>query len=405
MGHTLPIGMVALMVISEPLLSQEIPEHFHPVRPMSMGGAFTAIANDENAVWTNPGGISRIRKHRSRSTVSLVKFPNGIAGVNTSGKDFYTSLKTDPTGAASTVAANSENLESKPFWAMGAAFPMIMFNFGRQAPAVLGGFSHTTFKAVIDEEDPLFAKTEIVSDIGGVMSFGFTNRTNRFNVGFQARSIGRYALEDTIPVAEFLDETELQKRFEETSNRSAALAVDVGMMWTLADFWFPTIGIAMLNAPLGCKTDYLNPFTKLRETVCGTVFQGEFSNPDAISTVDPTDIRAGISIMPRITRKIALRIAVDGHHIHQASGNLNYGFSGIPPLKTVHAGVELHFGNPLKPAPLSVAAGMSQGFYSMGASLRLGFLSVDVATFGRDISSTSVPQEDRRTMGGFSFDF
>ena len=93
------------------------------------------------------------------------------------------------------------------------------------------------------------------------------------------------------------------------------------------------------------------------------------------------------------------------HHLHFNSGTLNYGLQGIETQKQFHAGVELFIGNPLLPSPLAVAMGLSQGFYSMGASVRLGFLSLDVASFGRDISTSSTPQEDRRYMGGFSLDF
>ena len=40
----------------------------------------------------------------------------------------------------------------------------------------------------------------------------------------------------------------------------------------------------------------------------------------------------------------------------------------------------------------------------MGASINIGIMSFDIATFGRDISSTSTPVEDRRVMGGLSFE-
>lgn len=400
--------LILTPLVSEALKAQEIPESFHPVRPMAMGGAFTAVANDENAVWTNPAGVSRIRKARSRGVVNLVKFPNAIAGANTAGRTFYTSITQagdEETAAAISEASQNEAIADKPFWAMAAAFPMMMFDFGRQLASVLGAFSHTTMKAVIDSDNPQQTTTEVVSDIGGVLSFSVTNHSNRFNLGFQVRSIGRYAFEDTIATTTLFDDKELETVLKENSNQSVGLAVDAGMMFTLADFWFPTIGISVLNAPLSCKKDYLNPFSKTRETVCGTVFSGSFANPDAISTVDPTDIRAGISITPRITRKIALRIALDAHHIHTTSGDNNYGLSDIPVLKTLHGGVELITGNPLLPSPFSVAVGLSQGYYTMGASVRLSFLSLDIATFGRDISSDDNPQEDRRVMGGFSLDF
>ena len=396
---------VLLLLAASSAFGQEIPEHYHPVRPMAMGGAFTAIANDENAVWTNPAGVSRIRKARSRSVVNLIKFPNAVVGANASGQAFSKLMQTNTDDTASSIAENAEELQAKPFWAMGGAFPMMMFDFGRQFAAVTGGFAHTTLKAAVDTEDPLISSTQVISDVGGVASFSLTNKSNRLNFGFQLRTIGRYAYEDVVATTDLIDTAVMQEKLKNDSNRSAALGVDLGFMWTLGDFWYPTVGISVLNAPLGCKEEYLNPFSKQRETVCGTKFTGSFANPDAISTIDPTDIRIGFSITPRLGRKIGLRIAADIHHFHVASGENNYGLSEIPILKKIHAGVELFTGNPLTPSPISVSMGMSQGYYTMGAALRLSFLSLDIATFGRDISTTESPQEDRRIMGGLSIDF
>ena len=382
-------------------MGQEIPENYHPVKPNGMGGAFTSVANDENAVWTNPAGIARIRKARSRSTVNLVRFPNAVFGVNSEARNFAQSIKN---GKDSLVEKSSSLKESKPFWAMGGAFPMMMLDMGNM-PTVLGAFSHFTTKAVIDKENPTQADTQVIWDTGAVLGIAKTSRTNRVNVGIQARAITRGAYEEYVPVVTLADREEMNRRFKANSNKSAAVAVDTGVMWTFADFWFPTIGVSVLNLPSsGCKKDYLNPFSKRRETVCGTVYHGQINNQDAISTVDPTDIRFGASITPRLSHKIGMRIALDMHHFHVLSGQNNYGYSSIPVLKTIHAGVEIFEGNPLLPSPFSLTAGFSQGFPTCGASMNLGFLTVDFAAFGRDISSTATPQSDQRFVGGLSFE-
>ena len=273
-------------------------------------------------------------------------------------------------------------------------------------PTIIGGFTHFTTRAVIDKENPTQADTQMVWDTGALLGIAKTNRTNRLNVGIQARAITRGAFEEYIPVTVLADREEMNRRFKAGSNKTTAIAVDSGMMWTLADFWFPTLGISVLNMPTsGCKKDYLDPFSQKRETECGTVYKGQIVNQDAISTVDPTDIRFGASITPRLSHKFGMRIAVDMHHFHAASGENNYGYSEIPVMKTLHAGVEIFEGNPLLKSPYSVSAGFSQGFPTFGASLNLGFLSIDFASFGKDISTTATPQSDRRFLGGLSFEF
>ncbi len=381
--------------------AQEIPEHFYPTRPYGMGGAFTAVANDENSLWTNPAGIARVRKARSRKAVDLVKVPNLVIGANKNGKAFYQGMQ-QSSSSVDTVAEQAGESTDQPFWGMTSIAPAIMFQAG-DVPLAAAAFSHTVVKA--QPTGSGLADTSILSDLGGLITFGATNASNRFNAAVQVRSIGRYAYEETIPYSTLADKGALQSAFKDGSNRSVGLAVDAGMLWTMADFWFPTLGISVLNAPLGCKEDYLNPFSKIRETVCGTVFTGKFSNPDAISTVDPTDLRIGVAISPRLSRDLGLRVAVDLHHIAFASGGNNYGLSEIPIGKKLHAGIELFSGNPLLPSPFSVSIGASQGFYTAGVSTRLGFLSLDFTSFGRDISATDSPKEDRRYLASISADF
>ena len=79
------IILIAFALCANSLTAIEVPQHYTPVRPNALGGAFTAIANDENAIWTNPAGISRVRKARSRKTTNIVSFPNAVAGANADG--------------------------------------------------------------------------------------------------------------------------------------------------------------------------------------------------------------------------------------------------------------------------------------------------------------------------------
>lgn len=385
--------------------AEEIPEHFTGVRPIGMGDAFTAVANDENAVWTNPAGIGRSRKARSRNFMNVSKAPNIIAGANTEGRTFYTSFQSAQDKNIEAILADAEDLGDKPFWARGAAFPVILFNAGRESPMAFGLYSNTTTKAVIPKDTPEVARVEAISDMGGVLTLGYTTDANRFNVGLQVRPVMRYAYEDRIASEVLLDKTAFQSEIQANSNVSQAVGADFGVMWTVADFWFPTVGVSVLNLPTGCKGDYLNPFTRKRENVCGTVYSGDFANEDALSTVDPTDVRVGVSITPRLGRKLNMRFALDAHHIPLGDASQSYGLGGIEASKLVHGGIELFVGNPLLISPFSLRAGYSQGFATMGASLNLSFMTLEFATFGRDVSSSSSPIEDRRMLGSFTFDF
>jgi hypothetical protein len=393
-----PLGFLPALAFG-----QEIPESFTPVRPMGLGGAFTAIANDENAVWTNPAGLARGKKPRSRTVLNSIKLPSLVVGANTASRDFIKGVSGSDADL-SPVTDQASELEDKPFWAVTSVFPTIMFTAGG-VPSLAGAYSQTTLQSVVDEDNETLARTTAISDLGAAYGIALTNASHSLSVGFVGRYVARYAYEDKIPLVELKSGSELQKRISNGSNRSTALAVDTGVMWTVADFWFPTIGLSMLNAPTSCKEGYLNPFSKKREKVCGTVFKGSFENPEAISTVDPTDIRLGLSITPRFSSKFAARVALDAHHLPLTVGDMHYGLDGIAPLKLIHAGIEFFIGNPLETSPFTVAMGLNQGFFTFGTTIALGIVSLEFSTFGRDISTTSKPKEDRRMLLGLSLDF
>ena len=123
---------------------------------------------------------------------------------------------------------------------------------------------------------PDTTNVQAVSDAGGVITFGLTNQSNRFNVGLSLRPVARYAYEDRIPSSSLLktqktapapdddgneiaptgDKRTIQDRLRDDANKSQGLGVDFGMMYTVADFWYPTIGFSVLNLPTGCHDNY-----------------------------------------------------------------------------------------------------------------------------------------------------
>lgn len=402
----LPIAAALSLALlgASPLASgEEIPEGFSGVRPAGMGDAFTAVANDENAVWTNPAGIARSRKARARETFHITKFPNLIGGANANGQAFYKGYMSAANQSVEAIVSGSDNLGDKPFWARAAAFPVTLFDIDNRYPAAFGAYWNTTTKIIVPKDTPEVTKIEAISDLGGVLTFGTQNFANRMNTALQLRPIARYAYEDRIPSDALLNKGEMQTRLKDDSNKSQALAIDAGVLYTVADFWFPTIGLSILNVPTGCRPEYLNPFTQKLERVCGTVFRGTFANDDALSTVDSTDLRLGLAITPRLGRSISARIALDVHHLPLGDADASYGLHGIEVGKLLHVGLELFSGNPLQVANFSARAGYSQGFVSAGVTADFGYGTIEFATFGRDVSSSVAPLEDRRYLANLTF--
>lgn len=392
--------------------AEEIPEGYTGIRPAGMGNAFTALSNDHNAIWTNPAGIARVRKARSRYFFNVVHFPNLVAGVNTEGRQFYRKLQAS--GGSKKSAESIQNilesldeLSQASIWARASTAMLSFFDVPRGAPWAFGLVTDSRINISRDSDDSSVAIVDSLSDFGAVLTLGATNRTNRLNAAVQLRPVYRFSYYDKLPVDSLVSfDAETRSKVTKDSNSGSGIGIDAGVMWTFADFWFPTVGLAIRNLPTGCVSDYLNAFAEVRQKVCGTKYGGNVNNPESPSLVDPMDTRIGLSMTPRLTHKMALRFAVDYHHIYFTPDNQTYyGLSGIEPLKQTHAGVELFFGNPLELNPFSLRVGFNQGFMTYGATIRMGVFLMEAAVYGRDISSGSSGKEDRRMLLSLAAEF
>jgi hypothetical protein len=401
-------GSFASLIFAQSALGAELFEIYESPRSLGMGGATTAIANDDSAIFTNPAGISRTRKAWSRNALNMLRFPNLVTAYNNAGRAFYQGSSTAQKENAEQILEEAEKIADKPFYARAGAFPVAILEYGKRPsiPYAIGAYSNSTAFGRIASASPDQAYLESISDVGGVLTFGYTGRSNRVSFAGQVRGVTRYAYEESIPTVELYDRSALSKRIRENANIGTGIGVDAGMLLTVGDFWFPTIGFSALNLPTGCKTNYLNPYSKQRETVCGTVYSGTIKSPDAKSTVDPSDFRVGVAITPRLDREYSMRIGLDAHHLALLGGSNHYGLGGIDAIKLVHGGVEFFFGNPLLPDPVwSLRGGMSQGYSTFGATARIGFLALEGAVYGRDISDTAAPEQDRRYSLGLTGEF
>jgi hypothetical protein len=363
-----------------------------------MGGAFTAVANDENSMFTNPAGVARVRKARSRSMVHIARFPNLNLGFNAASRGLYSTIKSNSKTELADAIAASNILSDKPFYVRAGAFPVIMFEAGKNLPAGFGLFQNSVSKIYIDKDIPADARMVSITDVGAAIGIGMTNFSNRLNLGLTLRPTYRYAFENSVPVVDLKSSTAIAKKLRQDSNAGTGIGVDIGAMVTLADFWFPTVGIAVRNLPTGCQDDYLNPLMEERQKICGTKFSGGDGNPDALSRIDPMDVRAGVSISPRIGKDFGIRFAADIHNAYLKSTTAYYGLPGADASKLLHGGVELFSGNPLEQSRVSARVGANQGFVTYGASLNLPWFHLDFASYGVDVSDQAKRVEDRRFL-------
>ena len=306
------------------------------------------------------------------------------------------------------VFSELEPDEERSLWARASANPLVYFEAGKNMPMAVGAFADNRARIVVEKIDgKLPARITTVSDMGVNIGFGFTGPSNRLTFGLHLRPLMRYGYSGKLSTEDVFDTDILKKHVEKNATTSKAVGIDVGMMVVLADYWFPTLGVAVLNVPTGCEKNFLNPYSETRQTICGTKHFGtndSIYNPDTLYLIDPTELRVGLSITPRLTRKFAIRFAADLHNLYVTDGKRYYGYSDIGFQKIIHTGAEMFIGNPLLRHPLSLRAGYGQGFFSMGASLQFYRLNLSVATYSKDISQSVSPKPDKRTIVAISFE-
>jgi hypothetical protein len=401
-GLKLAATVAILLTSSGSALGTEVPEGYPTPRAMGLGGAFTAIANDESAFWTNPAGIARVRKARSREGIHIMKVPNLTLGLNASSRSFYGAIQGASSSGVADVIASSNISTSKPFYARAAAFPVVMFEPEKNQPMGFGVLSNSVMRISINKEIPTDARVSAITDVGASFGYAYSNLANRLSMGFTFRPTYRYAYEDTVASSELKSRTAILKRIKKDSNRGLGLGADFGMLFTLADFWFPTIGLAIRNLPTGCVNDYLNPFTEIRQKICGTTYTGSQGNPEALSVIDPTDTRLGLSISPRIAKNYGVRLSADIQNVYMGTGSVYYGLPGLDISKMIHGGIEIFSGNPLERTPFAVQVGANQGFVTWGFVLNSPLASLEFASYAVDVSSTVKRVEDRRYIASLS---
>ncbi len=387
--------------------ASEIPSVWDHPASMSMGGAYTSVANDDAAFWTNPAGIARTKKARSKERVPLYRTPNITYGANNKNVAAGISKLGSESKRFDILSSALKDTDGKqPVWFAGGVELLGVVSQNPSNPVGFGFYNHTASQLQIDSEDltgtvgeDTNIRSTILSDTGGLLNFTFADKSNRASFGIQARYIAsRFSLNAKTPLKDFTTKSGIEDEIKPKGSKSKGLALDLGALYSYPDFWFPTIGLAVFNLPTGCTENYLNPYNETRETVCGTVFKGDLVTDDP-RTVDPTDIRVGFSMTPRVSKSVSMRLALDIHNLYIPSGSKNYGLADIPIDRQLHAGMEFFVGNPLSPSALRLKLGMNQTSLTVGGTMMLGdSIILDFARYGKDVSSGPTPKADTRYL-------
>lgn len=350
---------VAVSVAFAPAANaQEFYEFYTGVRQLGMGGAYTAVVNDETAILTNPAGLGKLRE----TTVTFIdpEISGSFDDTKIAKLDNFSSV----IGAQGLLDALNQSRGTH--WnAKAQFFPSIVTtNFGAGL--------HAKFEtnAEVDATGTIM-RMDYTNDYAAALGYCFRFFGGILKLGTSARLIDRTEVHKDIPA----NSTNLQ--LSSLASSGLGLGADVGMIITAPIEYLPALSIVVRDVG---RTSY--------EISSGLMTKTSTRPQDTPQTVD-----AGFALFPILGNGTRLTLTGD---YHDALG----AYADKDPMKRVHAGLEFNFHD-----FFFLRGGMNQRYWTGGLELASTNFQLQVASYGEDIGKLGTPREDRRWVTKFSFRF
>lgn len=323
------------------------------VRALGMGGAYTALVNDDDSLYYNPAGYGKMSGFQW-----VILDPNlGLNGLNAYSEysDLFANSSTD-------MASVLNALYGKNIWA----------HTGMKTLISIGGLSFGAYGNAdinLNLENPAYPNlyANYYLDYAYVAGFGFEFVPQVFSMGAQLRYINRSG--GQIPIGPSSLALLNSNTIEEAINQSqgTAYGLDLGMQFEIPVNGKPTIGVMWRD---------------IGDTTFKTI--GGHIKPDT----DSSDLTLGMGMI------------IDGPGVDiKPAFDIRYLNQGGQIGKKINFGVEVDL--PI----LDIRAGFHQGYYTLGTSFDAGIMRIDAATYGVELGEYPGQLEDRRYILQLSIGF
>jgi hypothetical protein len=350
--------------------------HLTP-RIMGMGGAFTAVADDYNALYVNPAGLGWLEEGelnfdlQGMFTPNILTLQSDLKGAGSDPTKIQTALQgyygqhfASRVGLAATWA--------RPTWGIGI----------KPVDLTIEGDIHGTAGTTVGVQ----AYQDSTLQYGKAWYF-FEDKA--LSVGIAPKAVYRVYFEKDLTIFDFVQSSDLFRMSD--AQEGMAFDGDIGFLYrvkppgeglfTFLNYIKPTFGFAVRNVvDAGFKTNYhlvgkdTSPIAdaKLeRRFDVGTKFElPEFWVFKPRFMIDERDMGARYASLRKCTH-------IGAELLWKAFGWLQGGYR----------------------------AGISEGYFTLGVSAELTIFRLDIATYSEEIGTSSSPRESRRYVAKLSLDF
>jgi hypothetical protein len=347
------LTVLLAVFLSSHAFAEAYPNFYRGIRPLGMGNAFTAISDDENALFYNPAGLAEI----SAFTMGLI---NPIMEVSKSSIDLYNDSEDIDTDDSGQVAELLREYIGEHQHARVSLFPYVGFNVA-QCGVMIGYLGQATLDAEVRNPAWPEADTSYIADHGPLVGVGGRIPASKIRIGAAVKYINRESLDQTYTATDIADD-DFEDQFEDDLENGSDIALDLGALYTLPFDW-PVethIGLTVQNFP---EMDFGDAQDQQTQTNIGLALEKSFGKYRILGAMDYRDLTHAIGKDDDIPKRL-------------------------------HMGLEFQL-----PKILSVRAGLNQGYLSYGLTLDFWIIKLDLASYSEEIGAHAGQREDRRYVG------
>ena len=349
-GFWILVVVIFLLVSVPGLSAKEYPTLHRGVRPLGMGGAFTAVADDENALFYNPAGLSEISTLQVGVLNPLVEASKNTMDMINDAQDTDFDDTAETTDFLRDYVGEHQHLRA-------SLVPHVGFNLAGYG-VMVAALAQATVD--LDVRNPVWPEAHIdtVSDIGLLAGVGLNLPLTGFRAGATIKFISRESLEEIYTATDIASD-DFQDDFEDDLNSGSGFGIDLGAIYKLpfVEIIDLDVGLAIQNLP---EMDMGDAKPLKTQANFGLAAKKSFAKFDLIGALDYMDLS----------------------NAQDEDGDM---------AKKIHMGAEIQL-----PTILSVRAGLNQGYYTAGATIDFKAVRFDVATYGEEVGAHAGQREDRR---------
>ena len=342
--------LVAGLLVTLESHGRELFEYAQSIRALGMGNAYTAVVNDGDSLFYNPAGLGR-------STGVNLTLVNLKLGLN--GEEAHNTVQKVSSSSAEGIERFSELYGEKLWLGLGGRSTLTIPHFG------LGVYSSGF--ADIELKDPILPYFDInyLNDDGLVVGGAFTIGPKSY-FGINAKRVNRSGASQAFGVSSFIN-GDTEQIVTSLNKKGTGYGVDLGFSWEVPAGFRPVISAVWKD--VGTTTFVSAPGSE---------------RPPRIQDEQILGIAAGFD-----TTFLGLTTAIDFKHLNSSQENIG---------KKIHAGLEVDL--PF----IDIRGGFSQGYHSLGASIDLFLLQLDMAYYGVELGEYAGQDEGRRYQIALTMD-